>query len=87
MRRAPSKRMLKGYLAHRAACDETFLAFSRRHEVEALKKMFDAERRRMTQSLPPPIPSLVPETAPFSDEQRVWLNGFFAGLVSLDGSA
>ena len=41
----------------------------------------------MTQSLPPPIPSLIPETAPFSDEQRVWLNGFFAGLVSLDGSA
>ena len=39
----------------------------------------------MTQSLPPPIPSLVPDTAPFSEEQRVWLNGFFAGLVSLDG--
>jgi sulfite reductase (NADPH) flavoprotein alpha-component len=40
----------------------------------------------MTQSLPPPIPSLVPETAPFSEEQRAWLNGFFAGLMSLDGS-
>jgi sulfite reductase (NADPH) flavoprotein alpha-component len=40
----------------------------------------------MTQSLPPPFPSLVPETAPFSPEQRAWLNGFFAGLVSLDGS-
>jgi sulfite reductase (NADPH) flavoprotein alpha-component len=39
----------------------------------------------MTRNLPPPIPSLVPETAPFSEEQRVWLNGFFAGLVSLDG--
>ena len=39
----------------------------------------------MTQNLPPPIPSLVPDTAPFSDEQRAWLNGFFAGLVSLDG--
>ena len=39
----------------------------------------------MTQSPPPPIPSLIPETAPFSEEQRVWLNGFFAGLVSLDG--
>jgi sulfite reductase (NADPH) flavoprotein alpha-component len=38
----------------------------------------------MTQNLPPPIPSLVPENAPFSDEQRIWLNGFFAGLVSLD---
>jgi sulfite reductase (NADPH) flavoprotein alpha-component len=39
----------------------------------------------MTQNLPPPIPLLVPETAPFSEDQRVWLNGFFAGLVSLDG--
>src|SRR5882757_10907318 len=40
----------------------------------------------MSQNMPPPIPSLVPETAPFSDEQRAWLNGFFAGLVSLDGA-
>jgi sulfite reductase (NADPH) flavoprotein alpha-component len=40
----------------------------------------------MSQNMAPPIPSLVPETAPFSDEQRAWLNGFFAGLVSLDGA-
>src|SRR5262245_32479022 len=32
----------------------------------------------------PPIPSLIPETAPFSPEQRTWLNGLFAGLISLD---
>jgi ferredoxin-nitrite reductase len=37
------ERMLKGYLAHRAAREETFLTFSRRHELEALKQMFDAE--------------------------------------------
>ena len=37
------ERMLKGYLAHRSGADETFLAFTRRHEVEALKEMFDAE--------------------------------------------
>jgi sulfite reductase (NADPH) flavoprotein alpha-component len=40
----------------------------------------------MTTAVPSPIPSLVPETAPFTPEQRAWLNGFFAGLVSLDGS-
>src|SRR2546423_3219354 len=40
----------------------------------------------MSQTFAPPIPSLVPETAPFSPEQRAWLNGFFAGLVSLDGA-
>jgi sulfite reductase (NADPH) flavoprotein alpha-component len=32
----------------------------------------------------PPIPNLLPETAPFTPEQRVWLNGFFAGFLSLD---
>ena len=37
------ERMLKGYLAHRAARDETFLTFSRRHEVEELKAMFEME--------------------------------------------
>jgi sulfite reductase (NADPH) flavoprotein alpha-component len=40
----------------------------------------------MSRNIAPPIPSLVPETAPFSPEQRAWLNGFFAGLVSLDGA-
>jgi sulfite reductase (NADPH) flavoprotein alpha-component len=34
----------------------------------------------------PPIPSLIPETAPFSPEQRSWLNGLFAGLISLEES-
>ena len=40
----------------------------------------------MTQNVPSPLPMLVPETAPFSEEQRNWLNGFFAGLVALDAS-
>jgi sulfite reductase (NADPH) flavoprotein alpha-component len=29
---------------------------------------------------------LIPDNAPFSPEQRAWLNGFIAGLLSLDGS-
>jgi len=40
----------------------------------------------MSQNMPPPLPLLIPDTAPFSEEQRTWLNGFFAGLVSLDGA-
>jgi ferredoxin-nitrite reductase len=35
--------MLKGYLAHRVAHDETFLTISRRHEIDALKTMFAGE--------------------------------------------
>jgi sulfite reductase (NADPH) flavoprotein alpha-component len=31
----------------------------------------------------PPIPSFIPETAPFTPEQRTWLNGLFAGLFEL----
>jgi sulfite reductase (NADPH) flavoprotein alpha-component len=38
----------------------------------------------MSKTLPPPVPSLLPETAPFSPEQRAWLNGFFAGYLGLD---
>ena len=33
---------------------------------------------------PPPTPSLLPESAPFSPAQRAWLNGFFAGMLSVD---
>ena len=30
---------------------------------------------------------MIPESAPFAPEQRAWLNGFFAGLLSLDAKA
>ncbi|OYW62356.1 MAG: sulfite reductase [Bosea sp. 12-68-7] len=33
-----------------------------------------------------PIVQVLPETAPFSEAQRSWLNGFFAGLLSLDNA-
>jgi sulfite reductase (NADPH) flavoprotein alpha-component len=39
----------------------------------------------MTHTTTPPIPTLIPESAPFSAEQRTWLNGFVAGLLGLDG--
>src|SRR5689334_20356436 len=29
----------------------------------------------------------LPETAPFNPGQRAWLNGFFAGLVNVNGAA
>jgi sulfite reductase (NADPH) flavoprotein alpha-component len=32
----------------------------------------------------PSPPTIIPESAPFTPEQRAWLNGFFSGFVSLD---
>jgi sulfite reductase (NADPH) flavoprotein alpha-component len=32
----------------------------------------------------PPIPSFIPESAPFTPEQRTWLNGLFAGMFGLE---
>ena len=31
------------------------------------------------------MPNLVPDNAPFTVEQRAWLNGFFAGFLELEG--
>jgi sulfite reductase (NADPH) flavoprotein alpha-component len=40
----------------------------------------------MNQALFPPPVSLIPDNAPFTPEQRMWLNGFLAGFVSLEGA-
>jgi ferredoxin-nitrite reductase len=40
---ATVEHLLKAYLAHRASPDETFLTFTRRHEIEALKDMMRRE--------------------------------------------
>jgi len=37
------ERLLRAYLANRLSVDETFLAFSRRHDGETLRKLADAE--------------------------------------------
>ena len=39
----------------------------------------------MNQSTPPAKIEIIPSSAPFSEAQRSWLNGFFAGLLS-DGA-
>lgn len=40
----------------------------------------------MTEQLRAAAIPLIPETAPFSAEQRAWLNGFFAGLLGAGGA-
>jgi sulfite reductase (NADPH) flavoprotein alpha-component len=40
----------------------------------------------MTKNFPPPTLELIPSSAPFTAEQRQWLSGFFAGLISADGT-
>ena len=58
----------------------------RRHETDALTAMFEREAGGMNLSTRPPILEMLPEVAPFTPEQRAWLNGFFAGLLRLDGA-
>jgi sulfite reductase (NADPH) flavoprotein alpha-component len=41
----------------------------------------------MNSPLRPPLSTIVPENAPFTAEQRLWLNGFFAGLLDGDATA
>jgi sulfite reductase (NADPH) flavoprotein alpha-component len=41
----------------------------------------------MNQMTPPPKIEIIPSSAPFSEAQRSWLNGFFAGLLSTDAPA
>ncbi len=38
----------------------------------------------MTAPAGPPILQILPDSAPFTPEQRTWLDGFFAGLLELD---
>jgi sulfite reductase (NADPH) flavoprotein alpha-component len=40
----------------------------------------------MTQAVPPRL-TLIPDGAPFSVEQRAWLDGFFAAIVPMDAGA
>ena len=40
----------------------------------------------MTQMSVPPKIEIIPANAPFSDGQRLWLNGFLVGMLGLDGS-
>ena len=53
------ERLLKSYVEHRRSSDETFLAFSRRHDVEALKAMCAkvAEKVAHERSTPPADPA------------------------------
>jgi sulfite reductase (NADPH) flavoprotein alpha-component len=40
----------------------------------------------MNQMTIPPKLEIIPDNAPFSESQRLWLNGFLVGMLGLDGS-
>jgi sulfite reductase (NADPH) flavoprotein alpha-component len=41
----------------------------------------------MNQITKPPRLEIIPQSAPFSESQRIWLNGFLVGMLGLDGTA
>ncbi len=41
----------------------------------------------MNSPVRPPLSAIIPENAPFTPDQRQWLNGFFAGLLESDTAA
>ena len=41
----------------------------------------------MNQIVKPPRLEIIPQSAPFSESQRLWLNGFLVGMLGLDGAA
>ena len=77
--------------ASRSGPDETFLAFTRRHEIDGA----EGHGRGVAGGAPHDGPdrqsasadAMIPEARPSPPEQRAWLNGFFAGLLSLDAKA
>src|SRR5579864_3067112 len=40
----------------------------------------------MNQMTSPPRLEIIPSSAPFSESQRLWLNGFLVGMLGLDGT-
>src|ERR1700761_1082822 len=40
----------------------------------------------MNQMTSPPRMEIIPANAPFSEQQRLWLNGFLVGMLGLDGT-
>ena len=60
---------------------------ARRHEVAALRDLAGRRCGARGMNAITPIPSIIPENAPFSSEQRAWLNGFFAAYLGVSGEA
>ena len=80
------ERVLKTYLAHRAIAARKASSPLRAGMRSTRSRPWSNWRRWNEHHARPPIPSLIPESAPFTPEQRTWLNGLFAGMISLEES-
>ena len=78
----------RAWLAHRAAPTESFFEFTPppRGRRPARSRRPRACGARGMNAITP-VPSIIPENAPFSTEQRAWLNGFFAAYLGVSGEA
>ena len=84
-RRKTVERMLKAYLAHRASREESVPGLRAPPRDRRAQGRCSTRRPRHEHHAASADPRhLVPESAPFSPEQRAWLNGFFAGLSRLE---
>ncbi len=75
--------LLKAYLNHRAAPTESFHSFrqpARRRRVEEPRRRIEAEGPVM--SAAQHLTVVIPESAPFTPEQRSWLSGFFSASIA-----
>ena len=69
-----------GPIWHRAEPDESFVAFAAPPRDRGAARLCSRERGDMSMLRARHV-AVLPETAPFTPEQRAWLNGFFAGLL------
>ncbi len=76
------ERLLAAYLAPSPSRrPRSFFEFCRRHEIAACAtRRARARLGARGHERDRAHPAIIPENAPFSTEQRAWLNGFFAGL-------
>ena len=78
--------LLKAYLAQPCLTDETFLDLCPSPRRSKPCASWPTRKSQHEPDHAPPGSRSFRPNAPFSDRQRLWLNGFFVGMLGLDGT-